>query len=758
MALEISGNLRILVKVSFIFIMISLHEIEIAGAGGCYTSPEIELVEDKVYGCPTELWGTWMHACSYGYHICKNAKEVAILELTNDTCASISTNEIFLSFEEVTNTECESYPNGPGTDDGIHRLWGCSSAISNPNIESNSCGVLNAAIDYYANDDNDDLLGALCCVNAPETGCEYWTGHIHEEIVPTLYACPHSFQCGEGYHACYNTEEVESLGLTPSLCSSISSNNDHDLFFLTEEDDKLKCNSTNIEKELMWGCSSSESDIMQNSCGVLSNAMDFESIANDFANFGVLCCQKGTGCVAKGLQKEVIANKTYACAGNFTDDVEIVEEYGCNAFYHVCNSAEELKQLNFSPEQCSKVGKSDEFYATLEGRQGSNNTCQPTIDGIWGCSSNVTSPSPSEINGTCSPLNSVLENGAISDADGILCCADGGWYDVAWEDMPFMVSERYNFSSVKGHACGASILTLDGYHGNGVILTAAHCVSSSDGIYPTDNVKFAVGCTTTACNTTIDSKLVYSAEKFVVHEDYDPDGAAHDIALIILTTPINHPHAIPVVIESDPMIAENNGKVKITGYLGDAGDDARGGSDTTKLEYGWTNIMPRDECKAFSLDYAMIISDNDICTRDDLGKDGMVMACQGDSGSPLLYQGKQIGLVSWGRGNCDPSYPDVATYIPSYYQWIIEKCGVKCMVNDGYLGCYKDDENKPALRKEIQNKKSKDNGKRFNVDKCKKECNGYKYFALQNDGQKCFCENNYELATKNGTSRECGTS
>eukprot|EP01084_Bolivina_argentea_P319560 554267_1 len=169
-------------------------------------------------------------------------------------------------------------------------------------------------------------------------------------------------------------------------------------------------------------------------------------------------------------------------------------------------------------------------------------------------------------------------------------------------------------------------------------------------------MQIAVGCTTTKCDDFTDSKQLYSIEKIIVHKGWGNISIwlQNDIAIIFLTEPINHTNAIPIIIESDPMIAENNGKVKITGYSGYGGPDSRGGSDKTELEYGWTNIMPRDECKAFSLDYdERIVSDNDICMKDDVGVDGMVASCKGDSGSPLLYQGKQIALVSWAFGNCD---------------------------------------------------------------------------------------------------------
>ena len=63
---------------------------------------------------------------------------------------------------------------------------------------------------------------------------------------------------------------------------------------------------------------------------------------------------------------------------------------------------------------------------------------------------------------------------------------------------------------------------------------------------------------------------------------------------------------------------------------------------------------------------------HDFCVKDD----GAVAtsACGGDSGSPLVFKSRQIGLVSWGHSFCNPDFPSVATSVPYYYKWIFETC------------------------------------------------------------------------------------
>lgn len=59
-----------------------------------------------------------------------------------------------------------------------------------------------------------------------------------------------------------------------------------------------------------------------------------------------------------------------------------------------------------------------------------------------------------------------------------------------------------------------------------------------------------------------------------------------------------------------------------------------------------------------------------ICAAEE-GKD----SCQGDSGGPMVFDDgtgvyKQIGIVSWGEGCADPSFPGVYTKVPVLRSWV----------------------------------------------------------------------------------------
>eukprot|EP01084_Bolivina_argentea_P151231 263988_1 len=114
--------------------------------------------------------------------------------------------------------------------------------------------------------------------------------------------------------------------------------------------------------------------------------------------------------------------------------------------------------------------------------------------------------------------------------------------------------------------CGGSILTVDGHNSNGAILTAAHCVEGAV------SFKIFIGCTDSNCYKTFgyDGASVHYVEVNIdsvrIHPEYDTDEINNDVAIIFLNEPIMHEGAISVILESDPMIAENEVKLILTGY------------------------------------------------------------------------------------------------------------------------------------------------------------------------------------------------
>eukprot|EP01084_Bolivina_argentea_P187566 323051_1 len=183
----------------------------------------------------------------------------------------------------------------------------------------------------------------------------------------------------------------------------------------------------------------------------------------------------------------------------------------------------------------------------------------------------------------------------------------GEWTDATWDEYPFMVR-------MSGSQCNGAILSLNDDNGKGVVLTSAWCVSGNG-----KGVK--VGPANEA--------TTYNIESWTIHENFVNEYPwANDIALIYLTQAITHPGAEQVVLQHNDNLIRENDEVLITQY---------GSEYTDPLEVAFTHT---DTCSIDTLPGFICISDHG-------GMDNMESSvCQGRMGSPLIHNGKQIGMVS----------------------------------------------------------------------------------------------------------------
>lgn len=94
-----------------------------------------------------------------------------------------------------------------------------------------------------------------------------------------------------------------------------------------------------------------------------------------------------------------------------------------------------------------------------------------------------------------------------------------------------------------------------------------------------------------------------------------------------------------------------------------------GGKIPAVLQAATVEIVAQDICTRA---YRRIadISEGMLCA---VGNNPPRDACQGDSGGPLVTQGTLVGIVSWGEGCANVTYPGVYTRVSEYYNWIITK-------------------------------------------------------------------------------------
>jgi len=227
-----------------------------------------------------------------------------------------------------------------------------------------------------------------------------------------------------------------------------------------------------------------------------------------------------------------------------------------------------------------------------------------------------------------------------------------GGQEATPNQYPFAVS----LQDWGGHFCGGSLITKN------IVLTAAHCQGTPYSVVlGRHNVKGSGGQT-------------ISAKKEIPHTGYDDETTDNDFMLVVLS--------------SDATI---NNDVKLVSINRDSAKPNVGGGVLTAMGWGDTspnralsnvlmevnvNTMSNSDCDKSSDgndSYQGKITDNMLCARAS-NKD----SCQGDSGGPLMAGNTQVGVVSWGIGCADPSFPGLYARVSQAQSWIEREV---CMEN-----------------------------------------------------------------------------
>ncbi|XP_066252002.1 ovochymase-like [Euwallacea similis] len=220
--------------------------------------------------------------------------------------------------------------------------------------------------------------------------------------------------------------------------------------------------------------------------------------------------------------------------------------------------------------------------------------------------------------------------------------------DVATQhEYPFQAA-LYIYVYITQYFCGGSLVAPNW------VLTAAHCTQWAT------NITVVLGAHDLSKEE--DSRIVYATTKYVIHENWNSMTFQNDVSLVRLPEKVTLSNYIDIV----PVAAGTNlytGQTSVT--LGWGLTIA--GYYSTELRYVDAPVISNNECKSYE-DYANYIVDHHLCT----SGEGTVGSCNGDSGGPILVNGTQIGLVSFGVTNCSAGYPSVNTRLTEFYTWINE--------------------------------------------------------------------------------------
>ncbi|KAF5297058.1 hypothetical protein FQR65_LT10067 [Abscondita terminalis] len=216
-------------------------------------------------------------------------------------------------------------------------------------------------------------------------------------------------------------------------------------------------------------------------------------------------------------------------------------------------------------------------------------------------------------------------------------------------EFPYQVSFRQKIGNINVHICSGSVISEEWS------LTAAHCVSAC-----TNNYVVVLGS-----NKLNSVGEIHQVVKIRVHDNYDSANLENDVTVVKFQPDITFFSSAKIIPLRDTL--PPNGANCIVSGWGLASNPSTELSNDLKRVY--VNTISLEECRANLTDISVF--DSNLCARSKTGYG----VCTGDSGSPLKYLTKQIGIASFGM-SCGDGRPDVYSSVPFFKPWITEITGV----------------------------------------------------------------------------------
>ncbi|XP_053658564.1 chymotrypsin-1-like [Anopheles marshallii] len=207
------------------------------------------------------------------------------------------------------------------------------------------------------------------------------------------------------------------------------------------------------------------------------------------------------------------------------------------------------------------------------------------------------------------------------------------------KDHPHMLLLRKS-----GYAtCSAVVI------GNKHALTAAHCVY---GVSDAKKISLHGGCTTQT-----GTSVVFSAERVLIHPNYNDSINDNDVAIIEISSEFSgHQNVAPITLQSAEPSTSSSSSSAVCNITGWGIANARTNAVSNTLQVGSLQLITPRTCRVQW--HPLAITSSMICARGEAAD-----TCAGDSGGPLVCEDRLYGIVSWGSSRCDKTKPAVFTKI-----------------------------------------------------------------------------------------------
>ncbi|TSK22608.1 Neurotrypsin [Bagarius yarrelli] len=229
-------------------------------------------------------------------------------------------------------------------------------------------------------------------------------------------------------------------------------------------------------------------------------------------------------------------------------------------------------------------------------------------------------------------------------------------------DWPWQVSLWLKSQSKRNHPlCGATLIN------SCWIITAAHCFKR----FGSNPSRYVLKLGDYHTEERDDFERTLSPERIIIHKKYLSQGWEYDIALVRLKGTAENcvsfnPHTNAACLPANgDKTTKRPAACVITGWGVTDSEYSR------TLLQAWLPLLPSWKCKKR---YGSRFTGRMLCAGS-LSNHRRVDSCQGDSGGPLVCQGEGgrwtlTGVISWGHGCGNPSYPGVYTRVSRFLKWI----------------------------------------------------------------------------------------